>query len=86
MHVPRIAIPANLTYEEGVFSLALEGLRIAIPANLPYEEGGFSLALQFDPWRCDILLHSSGVHERALVSLSREVGGERLADAVRPLA
>ena len=50
MHVLRIAIPANLTHEEGGFSLALEGLRIAIPANLPYEEGGFSLALQFDPW------------------------------------
>ena len=42
-----IAIPANLTYEEGGFSLALEGLRIAIPANLTYEEGGLSLALQF---------------------------------------
>ena len=46
MHVLRIAIPANLTHEEGGFSLALEGLRIAIPANLTYEEGGFSLALE----------------------------------------
>ena len=34
MHVLRIAIPANLTYEEGGFSLALEGMSGAL-SSLP---------------------------------------------------
>ena len=52
MHVPRIAIPANLTYEESGFSLALEGICGALSSpHLVLRWGGLSLALQLGEGR-----------------------------------